>query len=451
MDKKINYYAITMFIVISIYLLAGVIYSPPFTTLRHLIGIKDLETTRMTSNGYLLTPENYDAFHLRTVHYYHGVFIGFITVSVILYYIITKKKPDTLLDLALIGGITTMASALIYGYASHAPIFHGLFIFGLSIMFMTGLLLLVYNSSHSIKTNSLLVLSVLMLLVGAVLGAILGSYYMEPGLSSEYISAIIASRVDPDLAEDNLLWRMRAGHEHGMLLSVLGLTSALLVEGLNLSYNKTARNLVHLSSLSLVIAAASSYLLPLFGGVVHKVITPASLLLITALGFLGLYATWRRRRFYDVVFLSGILLVWLFVAVPGAVIAMSLRRPTIFIEPAFRDPSWDYVELAYNVGHWHLLLLFWGVAILVLTSCIWAKNKSGRIVVMLSVVGLSLSGLGFNLYVFLNGPYPTNPYDNIWIKILVEPGLAMVIVATVLLGLNMIRYRYLDEGGLIET
>ena len=443
MNKKINYYAIIIFIAVSIYLLIGVVYSPPFEALRQLLGINNLEATRMTPEGYVLIPDNYDLFHLRTVHYYHGVFISFITVSVILYYIISDKKPDTVLDLALIGGIATMTTALLYGYVSQTPIFHGLFLFGLSIMFVSGLFLLAQNASAKIDTNSLLVVSTLMLLVGAMLGALLGSYYMDPELSKEYISAVIASRIDPDLAEDNLLWRMRAGHEHGMLLSALGLAAALLIEGLDLSYNKTTRRLIHLSALSLFIAATSSYLLPIFGGVVHMVITPASLLLITALGFLGLYNTWKRRGFYDAVFLSGIILVWLFVAVPGAIIAASLREPSAFINPAFRDPSWDYVELAYNIGHWHLLLLFWGVAILVLSSSIWTKNKTSRIIVVLSVVGLALSGLGFNLYIFMNGPYPTNPYDNIWIKILIEPGLTMVTMATVLLGLNIIRYKYL--------
>ncbi len=443
MDKKINYYAITMFIAVSIYLFIAVVYSPPFEALRQLLEINNLEETRMTPEGYVLIPDNYDLFHLRTVHYYHGVFISFITVSVILYYIISKKKPDTVLDLALIGGIATMTTALLYGYVSQTPIFHGLFLFGLSIMFVTGLLLIAQNTSAKINTNSLLVVSTLMLLVGAMLGALLGSYYMKPELSKEYISAVVASRIDPDLAENNLLWRMRAGHEHGMLLSALGLAAALLIDGLNLSYNKTTWRLVHLSAFSLFISATSSYLLPIFGGVVHMVITPASLLLITALGFLGLYNTWKRRGFYDAVFLSGIILVWLFVAVPGAIIAASLREPSAFINPAFRDPSWDYVELAYNIGHWHLLLLFWGVAILVLSSSIWTKNKTSRIIVLLSVVGLALSGLGFNLYIFMNGPYPTNPYDNVWIKILIEPGLTMVTIATVLLGLNMIRYKYL--------
>lgn len=93
----------------------------------------------MTNEGYELIPDNYELFHLRTVHYYHGLFIGLITVSAILYYAITRKKPDLVLEIILFGGLITMASAILYGYITQTPIFHGLFIFGLSVVFTGGL------------------------------------------------------------------------------------------------------------------------------------------------------------------------------------------------------------------------------------------------------------------------------------------------------------------------
>ncbi len=439
MDKKLNEYAILMFIALSIYLLVGVIYSPPLEPLRVLLGIRDLPATRMTNEGYKLIPDNYELFHLRTVHYYHGLFIGLISVSVILYYAITRRKPDLVLEIILFGGLITMASAIIYGYITQTPIFHGLFIFGLSVVFTGGLFILIKYSRTALRTNSLLVASTLMLLIGGILGAVLGSYYMDPQASQEYISAVISSRIDPDLAEDNILWRMRAGHEHGMLLSALGLAAALLIQKLNLSYNKATRRLVDISSISLAIASISSYLLVVFGGVVHKVITPASLLVITALGLLGLYNAWRKRGFYNITFTMGIILVWLFVAIPGALIAASLREPTSIINPAFRDPAWDYVELAYNIGHWHLLLMFWGVAILITASTIWPAEKTGKTITLLSLIGLILVGAGFNLYILTNGPNPTNPYNNLWIRTLIEPGLTLTTLATIMLGISIIK------------
>lgn len=224
-----------------------------------------------------------------------------------------------------------------------------------------------------------------------------------------------------------------------MVLSALGLAAALLIENLNLVYNHITKRLVDISSVSLAIASISSYLLAVFGGVVHNVITPASLLVITALGLLGLYNAWRKRGFYNSTFTIGIILVWLFVAIPGAIVAASLREPTSIINPAFRDPAWDYVELAYNIGHWHLLLMFWGVAILITASTIWPSEKKGRTITALSLIGLILVGVGFNMYILTNGPKPTNPYNNLWIRALIEPGLTITTIATVMLGFSIIK------------
>lgn len=44
---------------------------------------------------------------------------------------------------------------------------------------------------------------------------------------------------------------------------------------------------------------------------------------------------------------------------PGALVAMSLRKP-LFFNPEFRNEVWDWAELPYNIGHWHAILLLWG-------------------------------------------------------------------------------------------
>ncbi len=59
------------------------------------------------------------------------------------------------------------------------------------------------------------------------------------------------------------------------------------------------------------------------------------------------------------------LIMWVTVAAPGTIVAMSLKKP-LFLNPPFRDLTWNWAELAYNVGHWHILMGMWEVITLLI-------------------------------------------------------------------------------------
>ena len=113
---------------------------------------------------------------------------------------------------------------------------------------------------------------------------------------------------------------------------------------------------------------------------------------------------------------------------------MSLRRPTIFFNPPFRHEVWDWSELAYSIGHWHVLIATWGVTLILVYLCLVTTNESesrpSSIPGWLSLLGLLASASTINLYMLCNPPgkYSPNPYDNVWLKFLVEPSLAFMSV-----------------------
>ena len=123
--------------------------------------------------------------------------------------------------------------------------------------------------------------------------------------------------------------------------------------------------------------------------------------------------------------------MWVAVAIPGAIVAISLRKH-VFFNPVFRDPVWDWAELAYNIGHWHILLLSWGI-ILMLIYIVWPENLVKKYKVMkwsgwLALIGYTGAMLFINLYILANGPseYIPNAYNNVFLTYLVEPSLIIM-------------------------
>lgn len=222
-------------------------------------------------------------------------------------------------------------------------------------------------------------------------------------------------------------------HEHAMV--VLADVAGFLVafRALRIRRDRSTRLASYMLLAGLVATATASYAVWPVGGIAHIVITPASLVLlvgVTALAFRAEPASSELpERLLAIGLRAGVLTLWASVVVPGAIVASSLRRPTAFISPAFRDPSWDWAELAYSIGHWHILLAAWGIVLLLAAVATQEYTRTGRIAILggwLALMGFAAASVAANLYM-LGGPpepYQPNPYDNAWLRFLVEPPLA---------------------------
>lgn len=186
--------------------------------------------------------------------------------------------------------------------------------------------------------------------------------------------------------------------------------------------------------------ASASYAVWPVGKIAHLIITPAAISLI--FGTLLLSFKTEISNVLSWGLKIGNVIIWAGVAVPGGLVATSLRKPILF-NPVFRDQLWDWAELAFNIGHWHILLVTWGI-ILLLIYITWPENM-GRITGILgkiTLIGYAIAMLSINLYMLGNGPgqYIPNPYNNIWLSYLVEPSLTLMSAGIGLLYLLFLRY-----------
>jgi hypothetical protein len=432
----------------------GSLLSPPLKPIREALGMEELPGARLVDGRFeIIHPVEGEAYEYlgRIAHYYHALFAVLLygtLAALALAYPRTVRSWGPVLNLALLGSVMTVAGALLYAYAGEDPQWHGLFIGGLAVMFASGALAAATARPREPLEWAALT-GGLLLLVGGLIGGYVGAHYMSHEESSEFREALVASRFDPSLGEENELWRAWTGHQHAMVATALSLAFVAAAGMMRFGEGRLPRALQWLIAPSTAVMALASYSVWFFGKMAHLIITPAALLLIASTAALSAIARAGRPSSEDGALVwaarIGNAAIWLFVAVPGAIIAMSLREPRFF-DPPFRDPAWDWAELAFNIGHWHFLLAAWGVALIAVAS----RAVGGRLAVAATwaaSAGLVLSGLGYVLYVFTAEPepYSLNPYSNVWVKLLVEPGLILIGAAVAATYLNVARA--LRRGG----
>ncbi len=405
-----------------------VLLSPPFQGLRQGIGLPaTLPGSRYNPavGAAEVVPKSGASEYLaRLTFVYHSVF-ALLVYATVIPLIVKKEMSWELVDLMGVGAVMTVAGGLTYSYAWRYHLWHGLYVAGLAAMFSAGLVLLIrYRPSSFLESN--IRLSGLLMLLGAVIGGFLGSSFMEG--RSGFLRALIESRLNPDLAEGNSLWRALTAHEHAMLLLALTLIFLTAASLLDVEERGAARASLYLIWAGQLLAALASYTVWPSGKAAHVVITPASLMLLLGTTILSLRARGDSLKWGLIL---GNVIMWVSVAVPGALVAMSLRKP-LFFNPPFRDPAWDWAELAYNVGHWHILLGMWGVTVL-LVYLSWPINlleisRIARAGGWMALLGFAGAAVSVNLYMLANPPrpYSPNPYGNPWLTYLVEPSLTVM-------------------------
>ena len=402
-----------------------VILSPQFTGLRASLGLPvHLPGGRYNESigaAEIISRSGGEEYLARLTFVYHAVFALLIYATMVPL-IARGKLGSELVNLFAVGSVLTVVGGLAYSYAEPFHLWHGLFITGLAALFLAGLLTVIRLRPKDLLESNLRLSGVLML-AGSMIGGFLGSSFMEG--RSGFVRALIEARFNPDLAEENSLWRALTAHEHAMLLLALTLIFLLAASLLRVEERGASRLALHLIWFGQLMAAVASFAVWPFGKMAHVIITPAALILLVGTTLLSLKAKGDSLKWGLV---TGNVIMWLSVTIPGALVAMSLRKP-LFFNPPFRDPAWDWAELAYNVGHWHILLGMWGITVL-LVYLSWpvdllGTSKAAKLGGWLSLLGFGAAAISVNLYMLGNppGPYSPNPYGNFWLTYLVEPSL----------------------------
>ena len=443
-----------MFTVATLFvLLVGfyILLSPSLKDVRVAIGLPEkLPGSRYNEdiNGVEIVNEGFDNFYLgRVAFVYHSVFILFLYASVTIFgaLYLRDQIQRIVLDLSCIAAIIVAVSAVLYNYGGRDFFWHGTFLAGLSLFFFVGILILLnFKPKNLLEWN--IWLSGVLLLIGGVWGAWLGASFMH--FRDEYIEALIKSRFNPDLAEENIFWRALTSHEHAMIAIALTLVFllALSIAGVeeDAAFMKifTAKRLYYLALIVQLVMAIAAYAVTFVGKIAHLIITPAAMLLIFATLLLSIIA--KKDSFLRVALIVGNVAMWVAVALPGAIVAINLRK-AVFLPLPFRDPLYDWAELAYNIGHWHLLLFSWGVILLIIYMY-WPENFLEKYTYVkwiswLVLIAYFVAMVGTNLYMLANPPmeYVPNPYDNVWVKFIMEPSL---IVITIGVAISYLIYLY---------
>ncbi|MGQ4891813.1 MAG: hypothetical protein ACP6IP_04900 [Candidatus Njordarchaeia archaeon] len=416
-----------------------VLLSPPLKDVRVMIGLPaDQPGARYNETvgaADIINEANNNVYLGRIAFVYHSVFITLLYATVIIFSLIylEGKIQQLVMDLAGFATVTVVVSALLYSYVERNFLWHGTFIAGLALFFLVGVLIFVNFKPKNLLEWNIWLSGVLMLL-GSFWGAWLGSSYMH--FRHSFLEALINSRFNPDLAEENIFWRALTSHEHAMLAIALALVFFLALSITGVEEDKKlfgflpVKWIYVLALIGQLFMGLASYAVTFFGKIAHLIITPAAILLIFATLLLSLVA--KKGELLRISLVVGNVAIWLFVAAEGAITAMNLRKALFLLPIPFRDPLYDWAELAYNIGHWHLLMFSWGIILLIIYLS-WPEDFTHKYKFMywvgiLTLVGYIIAMAGANLYMLANPPgeYIPNPYNNVWVTFVLEPGLLLV-------------------------
>ena len=433
-----------------------ILLSPPFKDLRIMIGLPaDQPGARYNetvgaadiisgvsfdyNTGQLVyTQEGWESASVylgRIAFVYHSVFITLMYATVILLanLYLNDRDKEIVMDGALIATLLVVVSALLYSYFDVRNFFwHGTFLVGLGLFWFIGAyMFLKFKPKTLLEWN--IWLSGLLLLLGAAWGAWLGASFMY--FRESFLEALIISRFNPDISEENIYWRALTSHEHAMVAIALALVFFVAMKVAGVDEEKklfgflSVKLLYIFALIGQFFMAVAAYAVTFFGKVAHLIITPAALLLILATLLLSLVVQKGILRWS---LLIGNIIMWVGVAAEGAITAMNLRKALFLLPIPFRDPLYDWAELAYNIGHWHILMFSWGIILLIIYLVypvdFTEEYKFITWIIWITLIGYSIASIGINFYMLANPPaeYTPNPYNNIWLTFLVEPFLGLV-------------------------
>lgn len=304
----------------------------------------------------------------RVIFVYHSLAIPFVCALLFLALYVLKIKDSEIPKLATWGYILTGVGGIGFSYFSKEWFLHGIFIFGHSLVFFSGILFFLslvnlFRKTPSLENFSYLVVT-LFILISALIGGVVGSYF------GNGFTAFLSE--DVLRVEHNLFQRAIISHLHIMLALIDAFLLLLLISYFKLP-ERMKRVLLYLFLLGLVVITFGTWAVMPFEEIAHKIINVGAFFLllpafIVALWGLKNYA--RDAPYFGIFFhLIG---VNFFVTIPGIYVAINLEK--------VRELPFS-VERTFAVGHWHVLSTLTAViAFLFLVSLIssgWIRQFVG--------------------------------------------------------------------------
>ncbi|MHA2429809.1 MAG: hypothetical protein ACXACC_02130 [Promethearchaeota archaeon] len=401
----------------------------------------------------------------RVIMIYHSLstpFIGIVTLFFLAVVEIREKVIKPIKYIVTLGGISAGIGATFWAYTD-IRMFHEIFVVGLALLFLSGLLLFYglipgkevkrsdyYKEIPKIGNMNIFHLSALIviggMLVFAIFGALAALMMLDAGRPFFFIEEEFLIRDTKLLYEELASFHMR-------LISALFLTGILI---LLFRYTEVKGKIAKIGLWLLLpgtIAMTAGYFLMLFmGKSANAILMPARALILFTGVIIALYGwnqisreelggeyksvSWSKKitavfknplsfGMYIPFFLAGLVVV-----IPGMIIVANLE--------AYRDPTNYDVELSYAIGHPHTLITLGAIVIFCLIiHNILPKNKIRKIIGWSVIISLLISFPTVSFY-FLRSPTDTVMANAL--KHIILSGL-FILFADVLIFLGLIIYQ----------
>jgi hypothetical protein len=304
----------------------------------------------------------------RVIFVYHSLATPFICALLFLALYVLEIENNEISKLATWGYILTGVGGIGFSYFSKEWFLHGVFIFGLSLVFFSGILfffslLKLFEKAPSLE-RLLYLMVVLFILISALIGGIVASYF------GNGFTAFLSE--DVLRVEHNLFQRAIISHLHIMLALIDTFLLLLLISYFKLP-DKLRSFLFYLIFIGVVVVTFGTWAVMPFEKIAHKIINfgAFSLLLPAFLfSFWGLKYHFRDAPSFGIFF--HLISVNFFVTIPGIYVAINLER--------IRKLPFA-LERIFAVGHWHVLSTLTAViAFLFLVSLVssgWIRQLVG--------------------------------------------------------------------------
>ncbi len=314
----------------------------------------------------------------RVIFVYHSLAIPFVCALLYLYFFLFDQDDKQIVQLATPGYILTSIGGLSFAYLYKSWLLHGIFIFGLSLVFFAGFLFLRelwFKLRKQFSWEQLAYfLTTLFVLVSVIIGASVASYF------GNGFQAFLAE--DVLRRPHNLFQRAIISHLH-ILLALIDVFLLLLIISALKFGEKLKKTLLILIITGTIVVAFGTWSVMLWEEIAHKIINFGSAFLLLpalVLGVWGLKERWLDSPWFGVFFY--LIAVNFFVTAPGVYVAINLEK--------FRQLSYA-AERTFAVGHWHVLSTITAVVAFLLLVALSLDGRARQVIGYLATIGSTLA------------------------------------------------------------